>query len=144
MAIQPKKVAGILGGERELHRSVRTLRDLREAVSAGLPLSALERTAEYIGRDEREARKLKDRIVPRTTRYRREKLKPEESERLERLARTVALAEDVWESRDDAHEFLASPQPTLENRTPLELAESELGAREVEELLMKLEYGLPV
>jgi putative toxin-antitoxin system antitoxin component (TIGR02293 family) len=63
---------------------------------------------------------------------------------VERLARVMALAEQVWESRDDAREFLAQPHSMLEERSPLEMAETELGARRVERLLMNLEYGLPV
>jgi putative toxin-antitoxin system antitoxin component (TIGR02293 family) len=56
----------------------------------------------------------------------------------------MTLAEHVWEGTDDAREFLSTPHPLFDGRTPLELAQSEPGARRVEQLLMKLEYGLPV
>jgi len=65
-----------------------------------------------------------------------------QSERLERLARVMALAEDVWESRDDARRFLTTPHALLGER-PLDLAQTELGARRVEDLLWRLEYSLP-
>ena len=53
------------------------------------------------------------------------------------------VAEDVWDDEETAREFLGSPQPQLAGRSPIDMAATELGARQVEELLMKLEYGLP-
>ena len=41
-------------------------------------------------------------------------------------------------------EFLLSAQPQLDGERPVDLARSDLGARQVEQLLMKLEYALPV
>jgi len=38
----------------------------------------------------------------------------------------IATAEYVWDSRDDAREWLAKPHPELENRPPLEAALTEL------------------
>jgi putative toxin-antitoxin system antitoxin component (TIGR02293 family) len=144
MSINPAGVARIMGGEKVLHRRISTLGELRSAVEGGLPVGALEQTVRYVTSDARQAASLRDRIVPRTTRLRRERLKPEESERLERIARVMALAEEVWEDKADAQEFLHTPQPMLEGLVPLELAQSELGARQVEELLLRLEYSLPV
>jgi hypothetical protein len=56
----------------------------------------------------------------------------------------MAVAEQVWEDRDDAREFLGRPHPVLQDRSPLETAETEPGVRRVERLLMMPEYGLPV
>jgi putative toxin-antitoxin system antitoxin component (TIGR02293 family) len=64
--------------------------------------------------------------------------------RRERLARIAALAEQVWEDDDLAHRFLTTPQPQLDGERPVDLTRSELGSRQVEMLLMKLEYALPV
>ncbi|UCC48954.1 MAG: DUF2384 domain-containing protein [Gemmatimonadota bacterium] len=122
---------------------MRTIDDLRETVQAGLPLSALDHVADYIAESRRDASRIKDWIVSWASRYRRKRLKAAKSERLERIARVVALAEHVWESKHDAHEFLTTPQPRLADRAPLELARSELGARQLEDLLMQLEYSLP-
>ena len=63
---------------------------------------------------------------------------------MERLARMTALAEAVWENQVLAHEFLTSPQPQLAGERPVDLAMSDLGTREVEDLLFRLEYSLPV
>ena len=61
----------------------------------------------------------------------------------ERLARVMALAEEVWESREDARQFLTTPHALLDGERPLDLARNELGARRVEGLLYRLEYSLP-
>lgn len=76
-------------------------------------------------------------------RARRERLKPAEGDKVERLARLMAMAEAVWEDREDARSFMNEEHPRFEGRTPIEMADTELGARRVEDLLMKLEYGLP-
>lgn len=145
MIINAVDVARILGGERTLRRRIRTVEDLRQAVEAGLPIESLHRTVRLVAGDGPEATELKHRIVPKTTLQRRRgRLTPDESERLERLARMAALAEGVWEDRALAHEFLVSPQPQLGDARPVDLARSDLGTRQVEDLLYRLEYSLPV
>ena len=53
------------------------------------------------------------------------------------------LAEEVWESREDARQVLTTPHALLGGERPLDLAQGELGARRVEDLLWRLEYSLP-
>ena len=53
------------------------------------------------------------------------------------------LAAQVWENEGDAEQFLSTPHPMLDGKTPLDLARAPEGARRVTELLLKLEYGLP-
>lgn len=138
-------VARILGGRSVLKRDVHSLAELQQVVSAGLPVQSLNLTAEYIGGTPRDVSRLKDRLVPPATRKRRKSvLKADESERVERLARMMAIAEEVWEDRDTAREFLRTPHPLLGDRPPLELARTELGARQVEELLRDMEQSLPL
>lgn len=143
MLINAQNVARILGGQATLGRRIRTVNELRRAVETGLSVEALDSVVHYVSPDERSATELKYRIVPKTTLHRRQRLTSEESQRLERLARMTALAEQVWEDRDLAREFLNSGQPQLDGERPVDLARSDLGTREVEDLLMKLEYGLP-
>ncbi len=144
MSINAQSVAEMMGGERMLGRQVRSVSQLREAVESGLPVKALELVAKHVARNDRDAAELKYRIVPKTTLHRRQRLTADESQRLERLARMTALAEEVWEDEDLAHEFLTSVQPQLNGERPVDLARSDLGTREVEELLYRLEYSLPV
>jgi putative toxin-antitoxin system antitoxin component (TIGR02293 family) len=144
MIIDPVRVAEILGGPRVLRQRVRTLADLNAVVAAGLPIASLDAAAAHVAGSTGSAAALKHRLVPRPTRARRTRLKVVESERVERLARVMALAEAVWENEEDARAFMHEPHPLLEERSPLDVAATELGARRVEELLAKLEYSLPV
>lgn len=143
MTVSAAAVARILGGEKTLGRRVRNLDDLRRLVEEGLPVEALTTVVRRVC-EPGASGELKYGIVPKATLHRRRRqLTLEESERLERLARVTAIAEDVWEDEGAAHEFLRSAQPQLGGARPLDLARTELGARQIEELLMKLEYALP-
>lgn len=70
-----------------------------------------------------------------------ERLSPEESEKLQRVARVFAMAKDVWGSVEDAREFMVKRHPMLDDRSPFEASLSEIGAREVESILGRLLFG---
>lgn len=137
--IAAKKIAEVMG----LGRRVHSLSDLSAAVAHGLPKAALRAVVTRVIADPRDRNGILYRIVPEAT-YKRRKdlLKPEESARTERLARVVATAEYVWDDREDAHAFLTASHPELGNRRPVDVALTELGARQVEDLLWKLFHGL--
>jgi putative toxin-antitoxin system antitoxin component (TIGR02293 family) len=139
------KVAQNLGGARVLRTDVETVADLERAVGRGLPFAALKYVVRHF--PARQKSRVQQIVVPRSTLQRREeegRLRPAESERLERIARLATLAEQVWESAEEAQRFLTSPHPQLENQAPIELAATDLGTRRVETLLWKLEHSLPV
>ena len=69
------------------------------------------------------------------------RISPAASNQLYRAARIIALAETVLEDRDQAREWLHSPQHGLEGRRPIDLLSTDAGAREVENLLNRIEYG---
>lgn len=84
-------------------------------------------------------------IAPRTlTRRQAERrFTPEESERLLRISRVFDQAVDLFEGDvDRARAWLERPQPALGGRVPLEFASTEVGAREVEMLIGRLEHGV--
>jgi putative toxin-antitoxin system antitoxin component (TIGR02293 family) len=139
------KVAETLGGPRILREKLSTIADLQRAVGRGLPYAALKHLIRHF--PDRQKTRVQQIVMPRSTLQRREeegKLRPAESERLERIARIATLAEQVWESPEDAQRFLTTPHPLLDNQAPLDLAASDLGTRRVETLLWKLEHSLPV
>ena len=135
-------VAEVMGGPGVLGSDVDSLRDLAAVVSHGLPKQALRNTIRRLFENPHEINSLVYRVVPEATYKRRTRLSAAESERTERLARVIAAAEYVWDDREPAHAWLRRPHPELGGQTPLECAMSELGARQVEELLGKLFYGL--
>ncbi|HEY3011786.1 MAG TPA: antitoxin Xre/MbcA/ParS toxin-binding domain-containing protein [Gemmatimonadales bacterium] len=139
------KVTQALGGPRILREKVSSVADLERAVGKGLPFAALKYLLRHF--PQRQKTRVQQIVVPRSTLQRREeegRLRPAESERLERIARLATLAEQVWESAEEAQRFLTSPHPQLENQAPLDLAATDLGTRRVETLLWKLEHSLPV
>jgi len=137
-------IANVLGGQPILGRRLGSLRALDNAVAEGLPKAALRQTARRIFSSKIEQKQLMNRIVPEATfKRRRDRLSAAESERTERIARVVADAEYVWVDRDDARRFLTSSHPALGGKTPIEAAMTELGARQVEEILAKIFHGLP-
>lgn len=83
-------------------------------------------------------------IAPRTLLRRKQqgRLRKEESERLVRLQRLFHKALDVFEDRAASQSWFNSPQLALGGKTPLNYADTELGAREVENLLGRIEHGV--
>ncbi|WP_114859835.1 antitoxin Xre/MbcA/ParS toxin-binding domain-containing protein [Azospirillum brasilense] len=143
--IRAEMVAEVLGGERLIGRPVHSLADLSDAVDEGLPKSTLGTVVKRVTRDPRHRRTIMYGIVPEATyKRRRDRLSRDESERTERLARITAHALSVWGVEADAQDFLAAPHPMLGGRTPVEAAVTDLGARQVEQILAAIEYGLPV
>ena len=83
--------------------------------------------------------------LSRATLHRRKKsgqLDATESERLIRVARLMARASEVFESDESARSWLKRPALALAGESPLGFADTEVGAREVEFLLGRLEHGV--
>jgi len=70
------------------------------------------------------------------------RLGPEESDRVVRYARLMGRAVEVMEGEENARSWLTSAQVGLGGAVPLDYAETEVGAREVEDLLGRIEYGV--
>ena len=137
--LDPGKIAKILG----LQQSVASVEGLEQQVEAGLPKATLATVARHVYGTSPEAAALMLRVIPAATFHRRtEGLKPQEGERVERLARVIATAEHVWGSADDARAFLSTGHAMLGGKRPIEVALTELGARRVENLLWSLFYGV--
>lgn len=85
-------------------------------------------------------------IPARTLSRRKEegRLHPDESDRLLRAARVFATTLALFEGNmDNTRRWLTSPLEALGNATPLDYAASEVGARELEFLIGRLEHGIP-
>lgn len=68
-------------------------------------------------------------------------LGPVASERLDRIAVVATQAADVFEDRDKAATWMATPNVALGNKAPIELCEMEIGARQVRRVLNAMEWG---
>ena len=69
-------------------------------------------------------------------------LRPAESDRVFRLGHIFQRALDVTGDPDAAREWLKTPNPALDDQTPLSMADTELGAKEVEDILGRIEHGV--
>lgn len=84
-------------------------------------------------------------VLPRKTWSNRKKvgtLTSEQSDRLLRVARTIALAEEVFGQEKKADIWLRRPTTALGGERPLDLLDTEEGAREVETLLTRIAHGI--
>ncbi len=85
-------------------------------------------------------------VMPRRTFNRRrdadQLLDPAESDRMVRIARLVAAAEDTLGDQERAWRWLERPNRALEGQAPLSLADTDLGAQGVERLLGQIAHGL--
>ena len=83
--------------------------------------------------------------MSRATLHRRKiqgKIDKEESEKLVRYQRLLKKAEGVFGDAKAARQWLTNKQAGLGDAVPLEFAKTEIGAREVENLLGRIEYGV--
>jgi putative toxin-antitoxin system antitoxin component (TIGR02293 family) len=99
------------------------------AQSLDLPLETL---ADYLS------------ITPATF-YRRKRdrrFTPAESDHVMRFTRLYALARETFENARGAAKWLKTGQPGLGGTIPLDKARTEIGARQVEDLLHQVDRGL--
>ena len=83
--------------------------------------------------------------IPKSTLIRRKRegrLTFAESERLYRIVRLFTLAEKILGTTEHARKWLNIPSPDFENKTPLDYADNEIGAREVEAVLDRIGDGV--
>ena len=84
-------------------------------------------------------------ISPRTLsrRKKEKKLSAAESDRLVTVSRLLSLAVGLFEgNKEKAFRWFGNPNRALGDLTPLEMAATETGSREVENLIGRLEHGV--
>lgn len=128
--------------------SLQTLADdvpaLVRQVEQGFPFRALQQFQKSSGLPMERIAALV-RIPPRTLARRKAagRLHPDESERLLRLSRVFDKAVALFEGdAPAARRWLATPKKALGGEIPLDFARTEVGAREVETLIGRLEHGV--
>lgn len=139
------KVYKIIGGKPAVGLPVRTQLDLHAAIQQGFRLQAAQHVKESLQLTEAELAQslgVSAKTLQRIAREDEPHLTAAMSDRLYRIARIMAFAQEVFENTERAYTWLREPQRGLGNRTPFSLLESEAGAREVEDLLGRLEYGV--
>jgi putative toxin-antitoxin system antitoxin component (TIGR02293 family) len=134
----------VLGGRRAMQGDPAGVLEWSASIHAGLPVAAalafkeaLHLTKEELGALLGVSSRTLARWQPRKS-----KLDPVSGDRLVRSARLFALAAEVLEDREAAVRWLRTPQRALGAAVPLELAQTDVGARAVEAILGRMEHGV--
>lgn len=117
---------------------------LLRRLSDGLSFASFNRLRQNINLSQEELATLVQ-ISPRTLARRRtqKRLETDESDRLVRLSRVFGKTVELHEGDDaSARSWLTRAQEGLGGKRPLDLLGSEVGAREVEALIYRLEHGV--
>jgi putative toxin-antitoxin system antitoxin component (TIGR02293 family) len=136
-----KSVSNILG----LRQEPASALEMALAIQKGLPAFTLTRICQQLAMDERQMAAILGIPVATVRRLRgapQRRLSPAISDRVYRVADLFLLAAEVLEDEGAARHWLLSPQPGLGNRVPCDLMGNEASAREVEDLLLRVEHGV--
>lgn len=112
-------------------------------IKDGLPIGTFQELCKCLAMSEKELSGILK--IPSTTLARRKRsgrLSFEESERVYRLARLYDKALQVFEHTESALRWLKEPAWALGDISPLAYADTEVGAKEVEDLLGRIEHGV--
>jgi len=118
--------------------------ELVKHIENGLAFTAVEALQQQMDLGTKEMARLLD-IKFRTFLRRKEsgRLQPAESDRVLRASRLFARAQDLFDGdQEAARAWLMKPQRALGDATPLQIAKTEVGAREVERIIGRLEQGV--
>lgn len=131
-----------LGGKHILGRALSSADDMREAIRKGFPPAVVEELMRASGLTLKELANALD-LSPRSLQRRRRsgRLARYESDRLYRLARIVALADEFLGDHERAIRWLKRPNRALGGIPPVAALDTELGARQVENILGRIAYG---
>jgi putative toxin-antitoxin system antitoxin component (TIGR02293 family) len=118
--------------------------DAEKLIKRGLPFVVIERLAETAGMTLERIKQVVQ--IPSATflrRRQRGRLTPGESERVLRLARIVEQGMNLFhDDLNNARQWLDTPLPALNGRSPIDLAGTDVGAREVEDLIGRIQHGV--
>lgn len=143
--VEVDKVMAALGGARVVGSAPHTVVELAAAVARGFPGAVVPELAANAAPDDSAARRRVAALVTSVASLKRSpKLSPAASERAERLARVVALAHQALGDGDEARVWLNAPHLLLGSALPIDVAATDLGARQVERILHNIEHDLPV
>jgi putative toxin-antitoxin system antitoxin component (TIGR02293 family) len=136
------QVSDLLGGRKVLGR-VSEADDLLRAVRGGLPYASLEVLTRKLGLEPSAVGAVVG--IPERTLARRKherQLSPIESDRLYRLAYVTHVAAAVLGGVEAARRWLAQANRSLGEVAPMSLLDTDIGCRQVEEALVRLNYGM--
>jgi putative toxin-antitoxin system antitoxin component (TIGR02293 family) len=137
-------IAEILGGKKVLGRSLKSFAELADLIRKGLPVGSLIVLGEKL--DLKNAALSEKLGIPQRTLTRRlsqhSRLTAAESDRTVRLARVYATATEMIGNADKAAQWLRTPNRALGGEIPIDQLDTDLGAKEIENILGRIAYGV--
>jgi putative toxin-antitoxin system antitoxin component (TIGR02293 family) len=137
-------IAEVLGGKKVLGRNIRSFAELAELIRKGLPAGSLAVLGEKL--DLKNAALSRKLGIPQRTLTRRlsqhSRLTAAESDRTVRLARVYATAVAMIGNTEKAAAWLRTPNRALGGEVPIDQLDTDLGAKEVENILGRIAYGV--
>jgi putative toxin-antitoxin system antitoxin component (TIGR02293 family) len=142
MVNELRAVVEELGGKQTLGRVLSNDREMREAIREGFPPAVVEELMRASGLNLKELAAALD-LSPRSLQRRRRsgRLARYESDRLYRFARIVAIANEYLGDHERVTRWLKHPNRALGGLAPVAAMDTELGARQVENILGRIAYG---
>jgi putative toxin-antitoxin system antitoxin component (TIGR02293 family) len=138
------EIVEVLGGKKTFKQPIRKADDLVAQVRVGLPASTVNLLADTLSMQRAQVAKQLN-ISARTLSRRlatKSRLTQDESDRTLRMARVVALANEVLGAEDKASRWMVAPNRALGGKRPFDQLDTELGVRSVEEVLYAIAYGM--
>lgn len=135
------ETARALGGTAVLGEEVTSGPAFVHSIEEGLPTTALTQLKRYSRLSDADLTA----VIPRRTfsSFRNaQRLTPEQSDRVARTAGIATVAQRVFGDAEAAREWLLAPNPALDQETPLRMLRTGSGARLVEAVLIRIEYGV--
>jgi putative toxin-antitoxin system antitoxin component (TIGR02293 family) len=138
------EIVEVLGGKRTFKQPIRKADDLVAQLRVGLPASTVNLLADALSMQRAQVAKRLN-IPPRTLSRRlatKSRLTQDESDRTLRMARVVALANEILGAEEKASRWMVAPNRALGGQRPFDQLDTELGVRSVEEILYAIAYGM--
>ena len=137
-------IAQILGGEKCLGGRISTLADFNPIIQKGFSWATVSHAMQKMAFTDKELAPMLSMSASTFSRKKKQRgrLTLEASDRLFRLARITAFATYVLESFEAARSWLTRPQKGLGGEIPLQMLKTDAGAKEVEQLLGRIEYSV--
>lgn len=133
----------ILGGTRAAAGRGPSPRDMRDRIKGGLSYHSFDTVRERLQLSLPEAASVLNMTLRTLARRRIEKkLAADESDRLYRLTRVATHAVSVLGTEEKAAAWLRRANRALGGESPLQVLDTDIGTRQVEDVLGRLEHGL--
>lgn len=132
-----------LGGKKVFRKSFQDENEIVKNIRLGLPIASIDALMEGFSLTAEElVAPLGVSLSTIKRRHSQKRLTAPVSDRLFRVAKIVALATQTLGTQEKAARWLHKPNRSLSGDTPLSRLDTSIGFSQVEDVLLRIEYGL--